>query len=130
MEAEDISAPGSIEPSEASSMLDPPEASADAEDTSPVVAPVPDWDAPDEDLAAEGDSPPDSLLDEPIPREQQPGILRVSHSLDLVQLLSRPACSLVRPSKTAWSIREAVKRSDMSWCNRANFLSCPIVSEV
>ena len=47
------------------------------EDTSAQIAPVPDYDAPDEEIAKEGDSPPDSLLGEPIPREQQPGILRV-----------------------------------------------------
>ena len=80
METQEESAPGSVEPSEADSILEPPETSAESEDTSRVVAPVPDWDAPDETLAAEGDSPPDSLLDEPIPREQQPGILRVRHS--------------------------------------------------
>ena len=92
LEAQEQSAPGSIEPLEVESILQPPRGSADAEDTSPMIAPVPDWDAPDESIAAEPDSPPDSLLDDPIPREQQPGILRVSCSRLPPRLNMSKAC--------------------------------------
>ena len=76
-EADARTAPGSIEPDEAAFIPDAPVGVDPDKDTSPEIAPVPDYDAPDEEIAREGDSPPDSLLGEPIPREQQPGILRV-----------------------------------------------------
>ncbi|KAK9864948.1 hypothetical protein WJX84_009086 [Apatococcus fuscideae] len=76
LEAETQTAPGSVEPEQATSILDLVQSADPEEDTSHQIAPVPDYDAPDEDIATEGDSPPISLLEEPVPREQQPGILR------------------------------------------------------
>ena len=89
LQAESRNAPGSIE---ADAFAEPAQGSAPGEDTSARTAGVPDWDAPDEEGAAEGDSPPDSLLDQPIPREQQPGILRVRLS-ELGRASRMPAAS-------------------------------------
>lgn len=92
IEADALTAPGSMEPEQATSILDPPQTAEPDVDTSPQIDPVPDYNAPDEDLATEGDNPPDSLLDEPVPREQQPGILRVCHCPPVIIMALQSVC--------------------------------------
>ena len=102
--ADALTAPGSIEPDQAASILDPAQSAEPDEDTSPQLDPVPDYDAPDEDLATEGDNPPDSLLDEPIPREQQPGILRVCHCLGCHDIAIGPLCVHSCKQPSHWQV--------------------------